>query len=342
MILITKIYTMTKQELLELIQQKGITELELIDKTIKKGDVAEMKHVYRALLVNQCGMSIQQVAEDTMCGVQAVKSSLKKYNKELADSLKPVEIMRHTDDEFDERFYEHPTKINPRTGLKFFPAFHFVLGLGAPTAYHLIEYYKDKNHYADTHMKQRERIGTFVHDAAEHMVKSGIEITEDQIVQSFSNAYDRRDVKKGLTGFVNFCTEYQPIIISTEQMILAEDWAGTMDLRCRLNVDDYKTIWTIDYKTSKAVYDDHKMQVEMYRSVTGDDRCAVLILGNTTKKMFTFSEVKEKDRQYYHDRFNSIKETAYVEMLKSGQIKPRENIYADKFSIKHLNLRYES
>lgn len=260
------------------------------------------------------------------------------FNKE-SKVVSPDGIERITNDAFDERFYRHPKNINPRTGNNYFPAFHFVTSKGKPTDPSLIKWYQDNGYGATVILKRSNIMGSYVHDCIDGMIKSHREVTHVQIHSEFPDPKEAQHVKECFLGFMNFMEEEQPLIISSEQVMCGEDFGFTMDLKCRVKSDDYKSVWVADWKTSKVASEDHKMQVEAMRRVSGADRSMVVVLGNTTKKKYTRTDVPVAKQDYYWTKFQAIKETAYVDMLDKGIIKPREDYMPPIFKVE---ARYET
>jgi len=242
-------------------------------------------------------------------------------------------IKRVTLEAYDERFYSHAEKVNPRTNNHWFPAYHFIWKLGAPMSPFLIGWYKEYGHEADRIMKHKERIGSFVHDRIEQMSKHRIGTSVELIEDFFRDPGDVLFVKRCFEGFLNFMKEHEAYIISSEKMILGEDWGGTMDLELRIKDDKYKNKWVVDIKTSKSVFEEHLIQVETYRRTCGADRGGALILGNSTKKRYTFTEVPVKKQDVLYAKFLAAKEFAYITMLDRGTIAPTEEVFPKEFKL---------
>lgn len=250
-----------------------------------------------------------------------------------------TQIERITDEAYDSRFYKHPTKTNKRFGNNYFPAYHFVTSTGAPSSIGLTNWYKANGHHADHILERSAEIGSYVHDCIDRMVKTNIPITHDEIDTRFTNPKEAEKAKLCLLGFLNFMTEQEPEILGSEQMQVGEDFGFTMDLKAKIKHDKYKNVWVLDWKTSKVASEEHKMQVESMRRVIGADMAGVIILGNTTKKKRTFTPVKKSEQDYLWEKFSKIKEVAYVEFLKRGTIKPREDIMPLQFSLNEINIK---
>jgi len=247
-------------------------------------------------------------------------------------------IVRVTQDAFSERFYGCDEKTNIVSGNKWFPSWHYLYGTGCPSEEFLIEYYKSKGYFSDFNFYRAQVMGSYVHNRIEDMGKFGIDTTTEQIYRAFPNAKEARKIEESLIAWINFVKEEEPQVLSYEQMVIAEDWGGTVDLRARLKRDNYESIWTIDFKTSKSIYDSHKSQVESYRREFKDDKAAVLLLGNSTKSKYTFSEVKEKERDYFYEDFLNIKRVAYHRLKKQNRLQPHEKDMPEVFTLKGLNI----
>ena len=248
-------------------------------------------------------------------------------------------IERVTNEAFDERFYKHPTRINERTGLPFFPAFHFITSMGSPEPIGLTKWRQDKGHFADYILERSSEIGSYVHDCIDNMLRLDILVEHSEIHSRFSNHKEAQRVKECLLGFLNFMEAEEPVILASEHMMCGKDFGFTMDLKCRLKSDEYKNTWTVDWKTSKVANDDHKMQIEVMRRVSACDKGMVVILGNSTKKKYTATVIKPSEQDHWWFKFNAVKETAYLELLKRGTIKPRENTMPQVFSVRKINFK---
>ena len=107
--------------------------------------------------------------------------------------------------------------------------------------------------------------GTLIHEACAKLIKEG----KINLIEDFP---DKKD-KKVLTGFVNWFADYQPQPLEgydkTEDKIFPPEfivaskkgYAGTIDYVCRIKNKPY----IIDFKTSKGIYENHKLQVVAYR-----------------------------------------------------------------------------
>lgn len=270
----------------------------------------------------------------------AFRDYLKKEYKRSVDVVVGENgITRITAEAFDERFYQHPTKINPRTGNNFFPAFHFIMSLGAPSSPGLDKWKQDKGHFADFLLTRSAEIGTFVHNSIDNMLRHNIEITHEEIHKNFTDPKEAQRVKECLLAAMTWMAEEEPIIISSEDMGCGEDFGFTMDLKCRIKSDNYKNVWIVDWKTSKVATDDHKMQVEVMRRETESDKGAVIILGNSTKKGYTVTEIPDKKKDYLYNRFLRIKDVAYMEIIDRGLVKPREDNMPKVFSFRNIKIQ---
>lgn len=248
-------------------------------------------------------------------------------------------LERITNEAFDERFYRHPTRNNEKTGLPYFPAFHYVTSLGSPEPIGLTKWRQDKGHFSDYILERSSVIGSYVHNAIDDMIKHDFKISHETIHRDFPNHKEAQRVKECLLGFLNFMAEEEPVVLASEQMMCGKDFGFTMDNKFKIKSDGYKNVWVSDWKTSKVANDDHKMQVEVMRRVAQADRGMVIVLGNTTKKKYTMTQIPIKDHDYHWFRFNAIKETAYVEIMKRNLVKPREDNMPSVFSLSNVNFK---
>lgn len=230
----------------------------------------------------------------------------------------PVEIKQINIKEFDERYYQR--------GDDFAPSVTYILQCVYPTGFGLIDWIGNVgNKRADEIKNESAEEGSFVHESIEKILK-GFRISNEEINTVFKNHKRALKVKRCLQSFINWYNEFKPEIISTEKTIWNEEhcFAGTLDLKCRINDE----IWTVDFKTSKDVHDSHKVQVSAYRFADGDEgKCAILHLGNSTKKRYSWIEV-DYDK-YFHQftQFNTTFKILYP------NAKPNEETFPEYFEI---------
>jgi hypothetical protein len=248
-------------------------------------------------------------------------------------------IERVTNDAYDERFYIDKKKLNKKTNNEYFPAFHFLTKLGSPEPIGLTKWRQDKGHFADYILERSAVIGSYVHDCIDRMIKSDSTVFHEDIHRDFPDAKEAHRVKECLLAFMNFIEIEEPIIVASEKMVCADDFGFTLDSEMLLKSDNYEKRSVVDWKTSKVANEDHKMQVETMRRVVGADKGVVVVLGNSTKKKYTATVIKPSEQDYLWNRFQSIKETAYVELLKRGTIKPREDNMPAIFGLRELNFK---
>ncbi len=105
-----------------------------------------------------------------------------------------------------------------------------------------------------------------------------------------------KELKPYIDAFNSWLEETKPENCEAEVFIFSNKYgyAGTADLICIINNE----VWLIDFKTSKAIYDEYGLQVRAYgygyEEMTGTRvRTAVLQLGLPTKKGWKFREKKE-------------------------------------------------
>jgi hypothetical protein len=218
-----------------------------------------------------------------------------------------------TQPQYDERYYHHEELVNKRTKTHWFPSVTYIQKW-SPANPQLMEWIGNKGWEEAERIKiHRGNIGTYVHNALELMIKDGKEYTEEIIDAQIFNEKEALFVKRCLLGAMNWMNKmkekYKDFeILEAEGCVFGNDYAGTIDLVVRMG----GVIWVIDFKTSKSLYDSHRMQVNEYRLAKKAKRCALLQLGNRTKQRYTFSEVAYKDGLKFHKQFKAIKELFYL------------------------------
>ena len=106
--------------------------------------------------------------------------------------------------------------------------------------------------------------GSRIHDAIEQYFKTGKEPLNpsDQVMSGFLAFLEWKDIHK-----------VEPIHL--EHTVYGYDWAGTLDFYGLFDGKKY----VIDWKSSKAIYDEMRYQVAGYRSASGDcEGCGILRL----------------------------------------------------------------
>lgn len=105
-----------------------------------------------------------------------------------------------------------------------------------------------------------------------------------------------KDLKPYIDAFTKWADETNFSHYTPEYFVYSDryKYAGTADLICKINND----WWLIDFKTSKAIYDEYGIQVRAYgyafEEITNiKPRTAILQLGLPTKKGWKFREKKE-------------------------------------------------
>lgn len=302
-----------------------------------KSSIARYEGKTHASIINSCRTILDGVFDN----------EYNKFKQFIAgQTVKNISIVRDesgiervTNEAFDERFYKHPTRINDRTGLPYFPAFHFLTQEGEPTPYGLIEWYKQQGYNSNQIVARSQLIGSFVHDCCDRMTKSDSVVTHEDIHLAFPDAKEAQRVKDCLYGFINFVMDEEPVFLAAEKMECGDDFGFTIDTKLLLKSDKYKNVWAGDYKTSKSATEGHRMQVEAMRRVLGCNRGVVIVLGNSTKKKYTLTKIPVAKHDYYWDRFLAIKETAYVELIERNQIQPRVDNMPSEFSLKDIKFK---
>ncbi len=222
---------------------------------------------------------------------------------------------------FDERYYQR--EIEP--GLfEYAPSMTYVLGSVYP-AHELADWRGDVgNKRADEIMNEAGEEGTFVHESIEAILK-GQQITTSDIEQRFSRRRSLK-IKRCLKAFLDWHAEFKPEIISAEYSVWGDGYAGTVDLKCRIGGETY----IVDFKTSKSIHNTHKVQIAGYGLADKTDKIALLHLGNTTKKKYSFLVLDEDVRLRYEQE---CRMTVSMFHTLNPNAKPTDETFPDCFKL---------
>lgn len=222
------------------------------------------------------------------------------------------DIKQITIREFDERFYE----LN---GV-FKPSVTFIQNVGLPTPIELVKWIAEKGWEESQRIKEEAGgRGSEAHDAIDRMLRG------EKIITAIMSL----KVKRSIKAFIDWYTLEKPQIICNEYKVWAQDYAGTVDLKCRILSDNYQKVWLIDYKTSKTIHENHKSQVVAYMKADPEvTDSALLHLGNTTKKRYSFLPIDKTEK--YWEIFCSAKKM--FQLLKPDA-KPTIEEYPEYFEL---------
>lgn len=216
--------------------------------------------------------------------------------KLILANMEPT-IERIDNYEFDERFY----RMNFDETTQYLPSVTYILSAAYPMDYGLINWRGDVgNKRADEIMDESATDGSFVHDAIDKMLNG--EVINGQDISSMFSPKRSLKIKRCLKAFLDWYQEFKPTIISNEYVIwhLDEKYAGTVDLKCIINGETY----IVDFKTSKTLHDSHKAQIAAYGMADPTvQKLALLQLGNTTKKKYTFCVLDDEEKLKYQNEF---------------------------------------
>ncbi len=237
------------------------------------------------------------------------------------EKVKDKEIKRIDVVLFDERFYQK--------GEIYAPSVTHMLKCVYPTGYGLTNWIGDVgNKRAEEIRDEAGEEGSFVHDAIEKILKGGFISSED--IASMFKPKRSLKIHRCLKAFLDWFDEYKPETVATEHTIWNDNplYAGTLDYKCIIKGDK----WTIDFKTSNSIYPSAKVQLSAYNHSDngGKDKAAILHLGNTTKKKYSFLEIDQsryfKEFLVTHSMFNVLYPNAA----------PNSEKFPEKFDLKNL------
>ena len=161
------------------------------------------------------------------------------------------------------------------------PSVTTILSAVYPSGYYLEKWIRDNGEHGRIEFEKSADQGTEVHVAIEALLQG----REVPVYEDMPNK-----VKKGIQAFIDWYNAVNPKILATEHIVHGNDYAGACDLICEIDGE----IWVVDFKTSRSLHDQHRVQVSAYahaQQFTDDPKVALLQLGNSTKKGYTWSEV---------------------------------------------------
>lgn len=235
---------------------------------------------------------------------------------------KEEKIVRIDIPEFDERFYQKEVD-----GVNVYrPSVNYKISTAGPSNFGLLQWRGDVgNRRAEEILEETSFLGSWVHDALERMLL-GNKVTSDEIFASFKNSKDRLKVKRCLKAFTEWYIEMKPKVLATEFITWNDEhnFAGTIDLLCEIAGE----VYIVDFKTSKAISDHHKWQVCAYGYSEKAQKVALLHLGNTTKKKWSFNVLDDEERAKYFREFVAISNS--FEIL-NPDAKPNQETFPEVF-----------
>ena len=225
---------------------------------------------------------------------------------------------------FDERYYRWTSKTGEEMYL---PSVTYILGSAYPQDFGLTQWRGDVgNKRAEEILEETAADGSYTHAAIERILK-GDKVERGEIEGQFS---PRRSLKimRCLKAFLNWHEEVKPTVLSTEYFVknLDDKYAGTVDLKCKIGDETY----IVDFKTSKSIHASHKAQICAYGKADPVDHVAILHLGNTTKKKYSFLVLDTEERQQY---VNEFEQTNKLFQTLNPLAAPNSETFPDSFSL---------
>jgi len=209
----------------------------------------------------------------------------------------------------DERWYSFE-EMNKTTGL---PTYKFIPSVTWITSYVYkgIEYFKwlaslgwDE---AEAQKTEAGDKGSKVHNAIEILIKGGsVKLTDKYYNNSKETDEELTPEEYGaIMSFKNWVDEAKPEFLSTELTVISKkyNYAGTVDCVCIID----KTLYIIDWKTSKNIYANMEAQLSAYRQALKEmgkkvetAKLAILQVGyKRNKKGYKFTEVDDKFQELF-------------------------------------------
>lgn len=160
----------------------------------------------------------------------------------------------------------------------------------------LIKWIADKGlDEAETIKQAAADKGSAVHKAID-MWLDGEEIKIDTLVNVNDTPRElTAEENECFKSFIKFYQDYQPEIIAHDYTNWGDGYAGTVDLKCRINGE----LGILDFKSSQQVFTTHKLQISSYKHSDIDkdhiSKLWILQLGyRRNKDKYKLTEVEDK------------------------------------------------
>ncbi len=167
----------------------------------------------------------------------------------------------------DERFYARPTndKVTGLPMYEFVPSVTFICDF-YPKGIAFFKWLASKGWDESQALKEAAGDkGSKVHAAIEELIDGHTLTMESQIVNPSTGVLEplTLDEYQAIMSFVDWFKAVKPVVLGRELTVWNQEhqYAGTVDLLC--TIDGELTI--VDFKTSKAVWPSHRMQVSAYK-----------------------------------------------------------------------------
>jgi hypothetical protein len=203
----------------------------------------------------------------------------------------------------DERWYSVPSK-DPNTGLptyEYYPSSSWIAGY-----YHkgkgFENYLKQHGEDADMILIEAGLRGSHVHQAVE-MIIAGEVIESDTPIFNGQTGKEEElttDEWEVIKTFVDWNNEMKPTYLLSERTVISKKYkyGGTLDAVVKIGEKTY----LIDFKTSKAIYPSHRIQLASYKEALMEEKpkadginLAILQIGyRLNKKGWKFTEIEDK------------------------------------------------
>lgn len=244
----------------------------------------------------------------------------------------------------DERFYFNKKSGKYQAGVTTYLNIY-------PKGFGFEQYLKDVGSNADEVLKRAQEQGTNIHNAIDQLIKG-------EKLEWITKEKENYTLVEWLMilKFVDFYKTYKPKVIASEISMVSDklEFGGTLDLVCKINKDNYKDVWYIDYKSGKAIWKTNKIQGAAYKEIWNSQRkeqitkvgcmhLRALTRGpdKTGKKIqgkgWKVDEVENPDHL-----FRLFKHTQAIWKEENPNPKPKNMVYPDRISIKKLKKQEKS
>lgn len=212
-----------------------------------------------------------------------------------------MDIITRIDNSSDGWRYYQGLNEETREKLWCYPSVTTKIDAVYPTDPYLLSWIRENGAAGKDKFEKAAEEGTEVHIAIDTLLNGG----------KVPSGEMSNKVKRCIQAFIDWYIEFKPKVLASEEMVVNHPmkYAGTRDLLCELNYVKgkvkYKGVYVIDYKTSSAVHDHHRIQVAAYWACTPKKyKTALLHLGNKTKSRYSFLEFNPRPYFQQFKHFN--------------------------------------
>lgn len=160
--------------------------------------------------------------------------------------------------------------------------------------------------------------GSRVHLAIERLL-AGEPVSYFDVPFGYSEHYTKREWEM-ILAFQVWFQEWKPQVIAVEETVEGDGYAGTVDLICTINGEQ----WIVDWKTSKSgIYESYKLQVAAYAKALNIQNAMIVRLGSRHKVGFEVWTNHDKNARTLDEYYEVFEATKKVWQFQNPNPHPR-------------------